>query len=166
MHIPANLLPALKAAILAETDPEFVVYRTNGQTPLMAFWLNLPATPAVKVWASNVDPQVSDMATPWTAYDNIASAGKRDAWVHAFMRYPRNYALGTVRKWVTDVWGAATGGSNAEQILTDAGQRDALRIEVILGGTTPATTGSVTAIKLTWEGNVDDADIGAALALI
>lgn len=154
----------LRVAILAEVDPTFVGYRTNGQTTLMRDWLNSQAVPAVKCWNTKVAPEVSDEATPWANFDTITQAGKRESWVHAFMRYSRDYSKSTIRKWITDVWGNATVGSNAAQILTDAGLRNVTRAEAILGGTTQVNTNSVTAIKLTWEGPLTEGDISLALA--
>ena len=58
MSLTPAQLTTLKAAILAETDPEFVGYRTNGQTGLMAEWLSRDSSPAVMVWrtdASTID---------------------------------------------------------------------------------------------------------------
>lgn len=157
-------LSTLKAAILAETDVDFVGYRTNGQTTLMAAWFNVEANPAIKAWRTSVPPEDSDEATPWANFDSIAQAGKRDSFLHAFMRYPRNYARGAVRKWITDVWGNATVGSNAGTILITAGQRNITRGEAVLGGSTQASTNAVSALKLAWEGSITDVDISAALA--
>lgn len=157
-------LTTLKAAILAETDAKFAGYRANGQTTLMAAWFNVEASPAVKAWRSSVPPEDSDEATPWANFDSIAQAGKRDSYLHAFMRYPRNYARNAVRKWITDVWGNAAAGSNAETILVGAGQRNITRGESVLGGNTQASTNSVSALKLAWEGSITDVDISAALA--
>lgn len=156
-------LDALKAAISAQTDPEFVGYRTNGQTTLMASWYNVTASPAVKAWRSAVPPEVMDEATPWPAFDGL-TAGKRESWNIAFMRYTRDFSKNAMRKWVTDVWGNATVGSSAAAILTDAGLRDITRGEAVLGGSTQAATNSVSAIKLSWEGSISDVDISAALA--
>jgi hypothetical protein len=156
-------LQALKAGILAETDPTFVAYRTNGQTPLIAAWLNAAKVPNVKAWAKDVDPRDTDEATPWTQFDSITQAGRRDSWVHAFMRYPRDYRKASVRKWVTDVWGNATAGSNSEAILVGAGQRNITRAEAILGGSTSVSVNSVSALKLDWEGPLTDMDISAAM---
>ena len=159
---PAQLT-TLKAAILAETDPAFVAARTNGQTPLMTAFLNADKSPAVKAWRTSVPPEVSDESTPWVNFDTITQAGKRDSYLHAFMRYARDYSKASVRKWITDVWGNATANSNAAAILTDAGLRNITRAEAILGGANTATTGTVGAIKLAWEGPLSDSDIGAAL---
>lgn len=162
-HLTAQQKTMLKSAILAETDPEFVAARENGQTPLLVAWFNKPKSPAVKAWRADVPPQESDEATPWTNFDTITQAGKRDSYLHAFMRYPRDYGKQAVRKWITDVWGNATVGSDAEKILTGAGLRDITRAESVLGGSTTATTNAVTGVKLTWVGPMTDADIGEAL---
>lgn len=160
MALTPAQLQTLKTAILAETDPAFVTARTNGQTPLMTAFYNSPTSPAVKAWASMVEPLTSDEATPWTAFDAL-TAGRRDSWVQ-FFAFPRDYSKGAVRKWVTDIWGAASAGSNAATILTDAGQRTITRGEAVLGGTAPASTNTVTAIKLVWEGQITDEDISAS----
>lgn len=162
MLTPAQLT-TLKAAILAETDADFVLARDQGQTPLMRDWLNADKSPAVKAWRTSVPPEVSDEATPWANFDTITQAGKRDSWLHAFMRYPRDYSKGSIRKWITDVWGNATASSNAATILADAGLRNITRAESILGGAATASTGTVSAIKLGWEGPLSDSDIGQAL---
>lgn len=156
-------IQTLKAAILAETDAEFVALRSSGATGAMAEWLNVEKTPAAKAWRTNVDPRDSDEATPWTNFDTITVAAKRDSYLHAFMRYPRDYSKGAVRKWITDIWGNATVGSNAEVILTAAGLRNITRAESILGGTATATTNTVTALKLSWEGRLSNEDVVLAV---
>lgn len=156
-------LNALAAAIAAETDPEFVGYRDNGQNTLMAAWFQGEASPAVQCWRTSVPPEESDEATPWVNFDSIAQAGKRESYIHAFMRYPRDYSRGPVRKWITDVWGNATVGSNAETILRGAGLRNITRGEKVLGGSNVTSTNTVSALKLTWEGSITDEDIAAAL---
>lgn len=165
MALTTAQLQTLKAAIAAETDADFVAARTNGQTPLMTAFFNGEKSPAVSAWRSSVPPQDSDEATPWTNFDSIAQAGKRDSYVHAFMRYPRDYTKNAMRKWITDVWGNAAVGSNAEAILRGAGLRNITRAESILGGSNQASTNTVSALKLTWEGPLTDADIGAALEI-
>ena len=162
-HLTNQQKTTLKAAILAETDPEFVAARENGQTPLLVAWFNKPKVPAVKCWRSDVQPQESDEATPWANFDSIAQAGKRDSYLHAFMRYSRDFTKASVRKWITDVWGNASVGSDAATILTTAGQRDITRAESVLGGSNAVTTNSVSGIKLAWTGPMTEADIGEAM---
>ena len=156
-------LAALKAAILSETDVDFVALRNSGATGAMADFYNQVKTPNVKAWRINVDPKDSDEATPWVNFDTITQAGKRDSYIHAFMRYPRDYSKASVRKWITDVWGNATVGSNAASILTDAGLRNITRAEAVLGGNTVTNTNSVSALKLDWEGVLSNDDVVKAI---
>lgn len=53
MALTTAQLQTLKTAINAETDPQFVTYRTNGQTGLMADWFNAEASPAFSVWRTD-----------------------------------------------------------------------------------------------------------------
>lgn len=151
---------ALKAAIAAETDATFVSYRSGGATGLMAEWYNGTLSPAVLAWKTSVTPQEADEAPSYSTFDNIV-AGKRDSWGF-FLNFPRDFSRAKVRNWVVDVWGSATSGSNAEAIL-QAGTRNITRGEAVLGGTTTATTGTVTARRLTWEGTITNEDVVRAV---
>ena len=162
MPLTTAQLTTLKAAILAETNPAFVDARTKGQTPVMREWLDAPLSPAINCWRSSVPAQDADECTPWVAFDTL-SAGKRESWNVAFMRYPRDFTRAPVRKWVTDIWGVAAVGSSAEAIFTGCAMRAITRAEGILGGSNTASINTVSARKLSWEGPLTDQDIGAAL---
>lgn len=163
MALTTEQLQTLKAAMLANTDPNVQAAVAIGNATFLLAYYNAEASPAVKAWRSDVDPRDSDEATPWDQFDNITQAGKRESWVHAFMRYPRDYTKASVRKWVTDVWGNATTGSNAFGILTGAGMRNITRAEQVLGGNTVANRNDAAAIRLTWEGPLTLEDVGRAL---
>jgi hypothetical protein len=163
MIMTPEQLATLKAGILAETNDTFATYRSNGQNGLMANWLNKPKTPSVKAWRDDVQPQELDEETPWTSFDTL-SDGKRDSWLQIF-KYPRNFNKSWIRKWLTDVWGAATASSVAEAIFLGVCVKNISRVEAILGGSTTATTNNVTALQLAWTGPVSDVDIGNALQL-
>lgn len=122
--------------------------------------MNAAAAPAQLAWRINVTPQEADAATPWVRFDNIASAGKRDSYIHAFLRYNRDFSVNAVRKWVTDVWGNATAGSDAEAILLGCAVEDARRIEVVVGGTVKATN-NVSALDRAFVGTCTLQDIAA-----
>lgn len=152
----------IKAAILA--DPVLAPLASGPGTDYdaIAKALSAVASPEVLAWKTAVTPEDTDGATPWDQFDSIAQAGKRDSFLHAFLRYPRNYARNATRKWVTDVWGNATAGSNAEKILT-AAREPALRVEVIVGGATK-TTNNVSALDRNYQGGVAVNEVGAILA--
>lgn len=181
-------LATLKAAILAETDPTFVGYRTNGQTTLMADWYNQPHA-TVKAW--NRQAVWQDIAnaidfakyTPSSANTPTDTAGtNRLLAILIKLAVQQNMLLMTQTSFdavdtgnraalmdtVTQVPSGASGntvnpggpqGSLVAAVIT----RPALRGEVVFGGTDVAE-GSVTAKVLNREGQVTDTDISAALA--
>ncbi len=61
-------LQTLKSAILAETDAEFVGYRTAGSTGLMAEWFNALASPTHSVWRTEVPVANLLDAINWALY--------------------------------------------------------------------------------------------------
>jgi hypothetical protein len=158
-------LQTLKDAILAETDVEFAALRSSGATGAMAEWLNVEKAPAAKAWRSNVDPRDSDEVTPWANFDAL-TAGKRDSYIGAFLKYSRDYSKNAVRKWITDIWGNASVGSDAATILAGAGQRNITRAEAVLGGSATTATNSVSALKLAWEGFLSNEDVVHAVNLV
>jgi hypothetical protein len=155
-------LATLKAAIAAETAPAFVTYRNDGAVSLMAAFYNVDASPAQKAWASFADRKTIDEAADYSTFDGIV-AGKRDAWRLFIEGAPRDFSRQKNRKLVTDVWGNATDGSVAEAVL-QAATRNITRAEKLLGGSTSATTGTVSALRLTWEGPLGAGDVVDALA--
>lgn len=156
-------LATLKAAILAETDPVFVALRDGQATPAMADWYNEAASPAELAWGIAVDRRTIDEAATYTSFDSLA-AGKRDLWRLFLDGAPRDMGRNKNRNVVTDVWGSATASSIAEAVL-QASTRNISRAEKLLGGTTTATTGTVTAKRLAWEGPLQPGDVVDALAL-
>ena len=183
-----SLYPALKAAILAETAPEFVEYRNNGQTPLMASWLNAEHE-TEKAWnkATSWGPIFAaidgSLYTPQPAQvtaANDATATKLLLVNLLKLTMQQNYllAMQTVDATNVDARNALVdqvtnvytlngtnrtnpgglGGAAIAPFLT----RPARRGELIFGGQT-SQTGGITARTLAWEGLVTDADISAAL---
>ena len=54
MPLTTAQLQTFRAALFAETDPELVTYRTNGQTGLVAEWYSKPRVPTLTVWKTRV----------------------------------------------------------------------------------------------------------------
>lgn len=151
---------AIKAAILA--DPVLASKISGPTADYWAIECALNEYTTTDAWKVSVPVDASDEAADYSTFDSIA-AGKRDSWSF-FLRIPRNYARTKVRKWITDVWGSATAGSNAENILK-VGIEKARRVEVIIGGATK-TTGTLTALDRDFVGEVSATgyDIGGILA--
>lgn len=147
---------AFAAAINAE--PDVAAFLAAGDDGSIAAYYNVPTS--TDAWSTNVSPKALDEGADYSTFDSVA-AGKRDAWT-LFLQYaPRDMSKNKNRKTVTDVWGNATAGSTAEAIL-NASTRKATRAEALFGGNV-ASTGTVSAKKLTWEGRITNDDVVRAL---
>jgi hypothetical protein len=128
--------------------------RQIGDSVSVLTWLNAARVPAAPAWLVSGPAVEAEEAPSYTTYDSLAQ-GKRDSWM-LFLRSPRDYTKSKVRLWVVDVWGAATGGSNAEAVLL-AGTTSATNLQHALGGTT-RSTGSVSALNLIYPGQASQDD--------
>jgi hypothetical protein len=158
--VTAAQIATLKAFVLASVDAQIVDARTRGDTFLLAQALNKDAAPAVSAWRTAVTPQEADAAPSYSAFDAIV-AGKRESWGF-FLRYSRDFSKNKIRAWITDVWGTATAGSNAEAVL-QAGAENASVAENAIGGTS-RTTGTVSALDRNLVGDLTQADCQQVLA--
>jgi hypothetical protein len=91
-----------------------------------------------------------------TKFDGL-TAGKRDAWRMMLDFAPIDCSKQKNRKAVQDVW-----GNTDSVVVLQACRRKATRGEVYLGGNS-ATTNTVTATKLNWEGSLSINDIATAI---
>lgn len=188
MPLTSSQLVSLKNAINAETDPEFVAYRTAGSTGLMAQWFNQLASPAHTVWSTSVSvnvildaidfSQYTPNTTPTDATAAISTA--RLLAIQTKQMNLQNMTIGRdflncsrdrVREGLLDSVidipsgsngalrsAAGTGGIRVVNAMT----RPATRGEKIFA-TTQDTTGAVTAFILGYEGQITDADVVLAL---
>lgn len=189
MNLDASQLPALRAAIDAETDPEFVQYRGYGQTGLMAEWFNRAST--FVVWDSRAKwsdvqnaidyakytPAVANMPTDVAGTNRLLGVlikltvqqnmllGSRDGYLDARDPGVIDALVDTVTGVQSGVGGAvvAPGGASGASVAA-AATRFASRVEALYPGG-DMTKGTVTANLLAWEGQISEYDIGAALAL-
>jgi hypothetical protein len=108
-------------------------------------------SPVVPEGLRLVAAKTLDEGADYSTFDSVA-AGKRDAW-SLFLQYARrDMSKNKNRKVVIDVWGNAIAASVAESIL-QASLVLATHAEAYLGGGS-ASTGTVTAIKRNWTGQV------------
>ena len=161
MTLTNSQINTLKTFVQNSVDIEIIDARTRGDTIKLMNALNADAVGPVKAWAT-VSAQKIDEATPWANFDNITQAGKRDSYLHAFFRYPRDFSTAVVRKWVTDVWGNAVAGSDAEKILL-AGQENASVAENAIGGTVRSTN-NVSGLDRAFVGDVTQTECQKILA--
>lgn len=187
-----SLYPALKAGILAETDPEFVEYREAGSTGQMAIWLNKPHA-TVKAWnkdakwsavfnsidASKYTPGVINVnaATDATATKQLlVTLVKLTVQQNMLLAFGQTIdardsgnvdgVLDTVAGIYT-LNGTATNSPGGSGGVLAAQQlvRPALRGEAIFGGTDMTKATTVTAKILAYEGQVSDNDVVQAVNL-
>lgn len=185
-----SLYPALKAGILAETDPVFVALRQAGSTGEMAIWLNQPhatelAWRKAASWGLIFAAIDGSLYTPQPARvsaANDATATKLLLVNLLKLTMQQNYllAMQTVDATNTDARDALVdqvtnvytleannrthpGGAGGADIAPHLA-RPALRGELIFGGPT-SVTGGVTARVLAWEGQVTDNDVIQAVNL-
>ena len=180
--LPDALLPTLKAAINAETDPTFVGYRTSGSTGLMADWYKGASTfivwrsttptndiGAAITWANFTPSDAPDSTQIWTNRA-LACQGKQFNLQNLLLAAAGSAATGlpNIRAGLTDLLQnipAGTGGallgagwSNVKSAISRAANRGE---KVFATGT--GTSGSPG--DLGWEGEISDSDVVRALAV-
>lgn len=164
-------LADLKTAILSETDSEFVGYRNNGQTPLMAAWFNAPLAPTYYVKRTSLSRHdiltaTSDDGTTfsWAGGAYITrSQGERDAFREMFNSTGTvNPSLATIQAAFADIFSGAGGAGNRAHI-TAMSRRPCTRAErlYVAGG----DGSKANPAKMGFEGAITDSDISAALSL-
>lgn len=144
----------LGVALRAETNPGVVAAIAARNDTYVVNWCNGLST--TDAWLSNATDRDLFEATDVTKFDGLA-AGKREAQSRMERFAPLDFARQKMRKALQDIWG------NADSVaVLQALRRKATRAEVYLGGN-EATTNTVTALKLNFEGSVSAEDVGRAL---
>lgn len=143
-----TVLAALKA------NPTWELIRASGDTFALLDLLNGANVPATNAWRTDVSAQEADTAPDYSGFDTIP-AGKRESWGF-FLNFNRDFTQDKVRKWIIDVWGAATPNSDSAAIL-NAGVEPATTAQVVLSGQNK-TTGTVSALARNFAGQVTIAD--------
>ena len=171
MALTAAQLATFRTALLAETDPELVTYRTNGQTGLIAEWYSKPASTDFVVMRSSVSrheiiAETSPEGTvfSWAGAGYITrSQGERDAFREMFNSTgtvdPRKPSIQAAFQ---DIFsGTGNAALNRAHIIAMS-KRKASRIEKVFatGAGTTASPGT-----LVFEGTIADRDVDAAIAL-
>lgn len=160
---PAQLV-VLRTAINAGTDPEFVGYRTNGQTTLMSAWFNVAASPSYIVWRTRVtQDEITQNGFDWVQVDNL-NVGKARIWEWMFANEARsmNCSKPNVRAGIDEAWKGTAAMLAVRDAVYVHCKRAATRAEKLFA------TGSGTTLSpstMVFEGGVTDQDITNALAL-
>ena len=161
MALNAQQLVTFRAALYAETDPEFVGYRTAGQAAPMTEWWNRESSPLKIVWRTSVSNEEIGDAMNGTEVAGLSSLNMQRAQMLA------NYSNGTQnpsrfdRRDAFDRIFSAAGGQNTRAALAVVWRRTCNRVESLFAvgvgsDATPAT--------LDYEGTVSQLDIARAVS--
>lgn len=159
MALTTEQLAAFRAAIYAETDPEFVAYRVAGQAIPMAEWWNRPTTKIV--WKTRVSNDEIGDAMNGTEIAGLSSLNMQRAQMLA------NYSSGyqnpsrADRRAAFDQIFSGAGGQNTRAALAVLWRRSCNRVESLLAVGTGTEASPAT---LDFEGRVTDYDIALATA--
>jgi hypothetical protein len=159
MALTPEQLPALKAAILAETDPAFVELRQANNEEGMAAWYNVAGT--FVVWRTSVT-KAEIQASPafdWTRVDNL-SVGKARIWDQMFYGGAINASQQNYRTGVEAVWVGTQADLNVRAAVFAVMKRAALRGERVFA--TGTGTDAVPGL-LTFEGTITAQNTSDAL---
>lgn len=145
-HIRASQDAAVVAALAIRNDVELTrLYNLQSNTD---------------AWRSAMSARDIFEATDILNYDAITQSGKREAWRMLIDFAPIDFTRNKYRKAITDVWTSLSAGNLTA--LTQSFTRKATVAETVFGGAS-ATTNSVAALKLNWEGTLSTDDVSYAL---
>ena len=145
-----TLIVALRASVV----PDVVAAMMQRDFNALAAWLNANST--TQAWMDGVTKREMFEAMNISTYDSV-SAGKKESWQLMLSMTPIDMTRGGMRKGVLDIF--ATADANA---MLAAFTEKASRAEEIIGGSSP-TTGTVTALKRDWIGDVLATDLRAGM---
>lgn len=144
----------------AATNPNVVTAVAGRDDEFLAGWLNNDASPAVNAWPTAVDSRTLFESTDVTKFDGL-TAGKRAAWDRIERFAPIDFHRQKMRAAIVDCWGATDAATICINLV-----RKVSRVEVLL---TPnvaenqATTATVTALRLKFNGPISVDEVGRIL---
>ena len=118
---------------------------------------NLPASPAFRVWRTDVPTKEVKLGVVWTEYIG-RSQGERDAFEFMLSNGTINAADANIRQGIQDIFSGPSGASTRANLVAIA-KRDARRAEKLFatGTGTDASPGT-----MTFEGSLSFQDVEAA----
>ena len=160
MALTPAQLPALKAAILAETDPAFVALRQANNEDGMAAWYN--ADGAFVVWRSAVTRDDSTVeGFDWTQLDNLTT-GQARIWEFLFDTATRSVRASEAgkRAAISECWKGTASKVAVATFILGEWKRFANRVERVYA---TGTGNDASPGLLTFEGAISAQDISDAL---
>lgn len=146
----------LKADIAASGDLNTFPMDDDGHSAIAQLY-NLPASPAFRVWRTNIPTSEVKKSFVWTEF--IArSAGERDAFQFLLSNGTINGADLNVRQAIVDIFSGPSGATSRSQ-LTAVAKRDATRAEKLFA---TGTGSDAVPATMTVVGNITYQDVSAA----
>lgn len=146
MALTTEQLHVFRAALYAETDPDLVFRRDNGQTGRVAEWYNEVGVNAPIVWKTSLQlEEITSNGFDWVRVDNL-SVGKARIWEWMFGSEDKsiNPSKPNIRAGIAEVWKGTAADLAVQATVLNHCKRPATRIEALYlsgSGTTesPAT---------------------------
>ena len=163
MALTTEQLAVFQASLLAETDPDLVFRRDNGQAGRVAEWYNEPRVPSLIVWKTSLQlEEITSNGFDWVRVDNL-SVGKARIWEWMFGSKDKsiNPSKPNIRAGIAEVWKGTAADLAVQATVLNHCKRGTSRIEALFAvgtGTAadPATMG--------FEGLLTEMDISLATA--
>ena len=157
MALTTEQLHVFRAALLAETDPDLVFRRDNGQAGRVAEWYNQVGANAPIVWKTSLQlEEITSNGFDWVRVDNL-SVGKARIWEWMRLSLVLNCGIANIRQGLNDAFSATTSTKLAVLAVI---KRDATRAEEMFSTGTGSDGSPGT---MTFVGNVTDMDVELAL---
>lgn len=155
MALTANQFTVIRAMVIATPAAKAFYDADNWQG--LRDWLN-SASASTTNWMSTAPSADCEEAPNYVGYGALAQ-GVRDSW-NLFISRDRDFTKAKVRNWVEAIWGTAAAGNNAEKVLKAGVAKTTMAQEAIAvnAALQPVTQSTVSALKLAYEGVIDDLD--------
>ena len=133
MALTTEQLHVFRAALLAETDPDLVFRRDNGQAGRVAEWYNQVGANAPIVWKTLLQlEEITSNGFDWVRVDNL-SVGKARIWEWMFGSENKsiNPSKPNIRAGIAEVWKGTAADLAVQATVLNHCKRPATRIEAL-----------------------------------
>ena len=133
MALTTEQLHVFRAALLAETDPDLVFRRDNGQAGRVAEWYNEVGANAPIVWKTSLQlEEITSNGFDWVRVDNL-SVGKARIWEWMFGSESKsiNPSKPNIRAGIAEVWKGTAADLAVQATVLNHCKRPATRIEAL-----------------------------------
>lgn len=133
MALTTEQLHIFRAALLAETDPDLVFRRDNGQAGRVTEWYNEVGVDAPIVWKTSLQlEEITSNGFDWVRVDNL-SVGKARIWEWMFGSESKsvNPSKPNIRAGIAEVWKGTAADLAVQATVLNHCKRPATRIEAL-----------------------------------